>query len=393
MLLELKEGFSRFLSAASGQLHFAAHSHHYWPDVTLAAQERAWLDAAQLTDRKWARIYGEILPDVRDHIRCLLGGASPDSIAFAPNTHEFIVRLFSCFPAGKKIRILTTGSEFYSFSRQIRRMEEDGLVQVTRLETEPFVSFSQRFCDMLAQHDYDLVFVSHVFFDSGFFWPHIHNAVDAVRNSETFFVVDGYHGFMAVPTDLAHVEKRIFYMAGGYKYAMAGEGACFMHCPPQYGLRPVNTGWFAEFSALSGVQADAQVSYGPGGNRFMGATFDPTGLYRLQASLSWLRQNNVTVDKIRNHVHHLQRLFMDLADAELGQTEINHRNLVVPMTINDRGSFLTFRTPQASRLQEVLETHGIIVDRRGDRLRFGFGIYHDESDVMLLLGKLREILL
>ena len=30
---------------------------------------------------------------------------------------------------------------------------------------------------------------------------------------------------MALPTDLQRVAPRVFYLAGGYKYAMAGEGA------------------------------------------------------------------------------------------------------------------------------------------------------------------------
>ena len=33
--------------------------------------------------------------------------------------------------------------------------------------------------------------------------------------------------------------------------AMAGEGACFMHCPPAIAPRPRNTGWFASFGQLS----------------------------------------------------------------------------------------------------------------------------------------------
>ena len=47
-------------------------------------------------------------------------------------------------------------------------------------------------------------------------------------------MIDGYHGFMALPTDFAAIAGRAFYLAGGYKYAMAGEGVCFMHCPPGY---------------------------------------------------------------------------------------------------------------------------------------------------------------
>ena len=49
----------------------------------------------------------------------------------------------------------------------------------------------------------------------------------------TVVAIDGYHGFMAVPTDLSRIAGRAFYLAGGYKYAMAGEGVCFLHCPPE----------------------------------------------------------------------------------------------------------------------------------------------------------------
>ena len=35
----MKEHFSRFLGAAPGRLHVAAHSHHPWPDVTFEAHD------------------------------------------------------------------------------------------------------------------------------------------------------------------------------------------------------------------------------------------------------------------------------------------------------------------------------------------------------------------
>jgi uncharacterized protein YndB with AHSA1/START domain len=63
--LDLRAGFSRFLSADPDRLDFAAHSHHPWPDVTFAAHEQAWLDAARLVDDKWERVFGEVVPEAR----------------------------------------------------------------------------------------------------------------------------------------------------------------------------------------------------------------------------------------------------------------------------------------------------------------------------------------
>ncbi len=31
------------------------------------------------------------------------------------------------------------------------------------------------------------------------------------------------------------IAASVFYLGGGYKYAMAGEGMGFMHCPPGFG--------------------------------------------------------------------------------------------------------------------------------------------------------------
>ena len=41
--------------------------------------------------------------------------------------------------------MLTTDSEFHSFTRQIARLEEDRLVVAERVATEPFESFRARF--------------------------------------------------------------------------------------------------------------------------------------------------------------------------------------------------------------------------------------------------------
>ena len=55
-----------------------------------------------------------------------------------------------------------------SFSRQMSRLEEEKIVSVTRVRTEPFESFEQRFSDEARRGSFDLVYVSQVFFDSAF---------------------------------------------------------------------------------------------------------------------------------------------------------------------------------------------------------------------------------
>jgi selenocysteine lyase/cysteine desulfurase len=198
-----------------------------------------------------------------------------------------------------------------------------------------------------------------------------------VKDAETFVVIDGYHGFMAVPTDLGPVAGRAFYLAGGYKYAMAGEGACFLHCPLGYGLRPRDTGWYAGFSALEG--GAARVGYGRDGSRFLGATFDVTALYRVNAVQDWLAREGRTVPAMLAQVRGIERAFL----RESRSLQVNGANLLVPDEAR-RGRFLAFRTEQAGAIVARLAAKGIIADHRGDRLRIGFGIYHGEDDARRL---------
>lgn len=379
----LKHRFGRFLEP--DRLHFAAHSHHLWPDVTLDAQQQHWLDAAELVDDKWGPILEELLAGVQRQIAPHLGLSDPATLAFAPNTHEFVVRLGSCLEP--PFRIVTTDSEFHSFRRQAARWEEAGIVTALRVPVEPFASFPDRFAGAIVDEAPDLVYFSHVFYNSGFAVPDLTELVHAVPGEDAFVVVDGYHGFMALPTDLAQVESRVFYLAGGYKYAMSGSGACFMHCPPGYAPRPVDTGWYAGFGDLADTAPE--VGYAADGSRFFGATFDATPFHRMHAVMTMLADEGVSVADIHAHVRRLQAGFMaGIAD---GACPFATEDLLPEWDEADRGHFLTFRIDHASRVYAALHERGVITDHRDDRLRFGFGVYHDEDDVDRLLQVLQQI--
>lgn len=382
----MKSHYSRFFAAAPGRLHFAAHSHHPWPDVTREAQLEAWDDAARLADLKWDRVFGEVASEARSHIARVLDLPAASQVAFAPNTHEFVMRLLSCFPVGRRLKVVTTDSEFLSFSRQIARLEEAGLVDVARVPTEPFASFAARFRQAATAPDNDLVFFSQVFFNSGFVVRDLEALVNAAP-PRAMVVIDGYHGFFAIPTSLGGVADRAFFLAGGYKYAQSGEGVCFLSVPRGFEGRPLNTGWFAGFGALEGGDFQ-RVPFSNDGFRFMGATFDPVGLYRFNAVARLFESQGFTITAIDEHVKSLQRLFLDRLD-ERKDASISARDLIAPGDgLAGLGHFLTFRRTDAGTIAARLAARNVIVDHRGDRLRFGFGMYHDENDVAALLEHL-----
>lgn len=370
--------FQHFLQANQGKQHFACHSHHYWPDVTRAATLAYWDDSARLVDHKWHYIFDTKIPHTQQLIADIVNLPAPEQIVFAPNTHEFVMRLLSCFDWQKPLRVLTTDSEFYSFQRQIKRLSEYGNVQVEVIATEPFASFEQRFVQAAASASYELVFCSQVFFNSGYA---IADLTDFVKRlaaaTEAMLVIDGYHGFMALPTDLSAIAERIFYLAGSYKYAQGGEGCCFMAVPAGSEHRPLYTGWFAEFGALA-ADKSALVLYSEDGYRFAGSTMDFTALYRLEAALLLYKQQGITVGRIHRYVQQLQQRFLVLLAAQQ-HPMLNADNLLLH-NAERHGHFYTFRLSSSSQVAELaafLKQHGIETDYRGDRLRFGFALYQN----------------
>ncbi|MDX2089921.1 MAG: aminotransferase class V-fold PLP-dependent enzyme [Kofleriaceae bacterium] len=387
--MSYKAHFRRFLDADPERIHFAAHSHHFWPDVSFDAHVQAWLDAARLADRKWDRVFSELIPTAQGHIARRLALPDPTTVAFAPNTHELVLRILSCLPEDRPLRILTTDAEFHSFARQAARLAETGRITVSQIASAPHATFSARFAEAAAAPGWDLVYLSHVFFNAGYAVPDLPRLVANIPR-ETFVVIDGYHAFGALPVDLSAIADRVFYLAGGYKYAMSGEGCCFLHAPPGYGPRPRNTGWFAAFGALEDAAHPGDVVYAPGGGRFLGATFDPSALYRFNAVMDWLDSVQLDARAIHNHVVRLQEAFV--AALRGANLPLREEQLVVPLAEANRGQFLTFQTSDAANIHARLLAANMVTDVRGDRLRFGFAIYHDADDIPRGLERMQRAL-
>ena len=383
----LARHFSRALGAQPGRLHFAAHSHHPWPDATEAAHAAYWNDAAAMLDRKWDRVLGEVLPRAQGHVARLLGLSDARQVAFAPNTHEFVVRLYSCLDDRRPARVLTTAHEFHSFRRQTRRLAEAGRIVVEEIAAEPWDTFTRRFAAAARAQPWDMVWLSHVFFDSGFVVPDLASIVEAAP-PEALVAIDGYHAFCALPVDLGALHRRAFYLGGGYKYAMSGEGAAFLAVPPGCALRPVDTGWYASFDTLESAPS-GPVPYSDGAYRFWGATFDPSGLYRFAAAMDWLASTGTTIADVHRHALALQKHFLD-GLARIG-LPLAPSSLVPPAAVA-RGNFLAFDIDDAEEAHRRIAAQGVVIDRRGRRLRFGFGVYHSEHDVRLLLEALTRAL-
>lgn len=381
--MSYKKYYSRFLAGHGDVLHMACHSHHFWPDVTRDAMLEYWDDSATFSDQKWGKVFGEKVPALQKAVAKHLNLSRPDHIVFAPNTHDLVIRLLSTLDFKQRPKILTTNGEFHSFARQIKRLEEDGAIEVTRIDSFPAKNFWEQYFEQTAQHTFDLIFVSHVFFNSGTSIGDINQLVE-VKKEQGKIVLDGYHSYFALPVDLSEIQDRIYFIAGHYKYAAGGEGMCFMTCPPEND-RPVITGWFAEFEALASKQGE--ITYPTHGGRYLGSTMDFSPLYRALSVYQLLDSQKISVSTIHRHVQNLQKRFLQILD-EFNSIELN-RNMLIHDGMEKQGNFLAFQFADSEKCQafeQKLREIGILTDSRGNVLRFGFSLYQEVEDLERLRG-------
>lgn len=376
------------------------HSHQAWPDIAFEAQQRAWLDAAELVDDKWERAE-EQASRVREGFARLLGDA-PASIALGQNTHELVTRWLSALPLRARPRIVTTDGEFHSIRRQVDRLEEDGALTIVRVAARPADTLAERLARAVDDAS-ACVMVSSVLYDTAEIVPNLGVLASACESRGAALLVDAYHHLNVVPFDLASMGLgSAFVTGGGYKYCQLGEGNCFLRVPPDRNMRPILTGWFAEFAAHDTPHADRLVKYGPGASAFGGATYDPTSHYRAAAVVDFHRQQGLTPARLREisrrQVTLLKSRFEaldvnpDLAQIVAMPDAMRAGFLAIRTRLGDAGDGASLRTPRAGDIARALRQRGVLADARGEILRLGPAPYLDDGQLEDGISALGEVI-
>lgn len=375
--------YSRFNVA--NRLLLTGHSHQAWPDAGFEAQAESWLDAARHVDDKWEAAFQRA-----DRVKAGFAGLLEEpgaAIALAGSTHDLVVRLLSALPLGDRPRLVTTDGEFHTIRRQLDRLAEAG-VEVVRVAEAPVETVAARLARAVDGRT-ALVLVSAVFFDSGRIARGLEQVAAACRRQGAAFLVDAYHALDVVPFSIAALDLGDGYVVGGgYKYCQLGEGNCFLRIPPDCDLRPVITGWFSEFTALTSREREGRTAYGTGGERFAGATYDPASHYRAARVFEFFGEQGLTPTLLRQVSQHQMGVLAATFDGLDLDPAVVDRDRTAPLS--EIAGFLALRAPRAGTLAQRLHARGVMVDARGDVLRFGPAPYLSDrqlSDAMALLGE------
>jgi kynureninase len=387
--------YSRFRVAE--RMLLTGHSHQAWPDTGFEAQQQAWLDAAELVDDKWERAEARA-SDVRKGFARLLGDRR-ENIALGQNTHELVTRWLSALPLRARRRVITTDGEFHSIRRQVDRLAEDDLLEIVRIPARPADTLAARLAAAIDDRT-ACVMVSSVLYETADIVPGL-NLVSATCGTHgAALLVDVYHHLNVVPFDIDALGLAdAFVTGGGYKYCQLGEGNAFLRVPPGCRMRPVLTGWFAEFAALETgasrrhVDGDLQgsagsVPYGRGALAFAGATYDPTAHYRAAAVFQFHAQQGLTADRLRE----ISRRQVSLLKSSVEALDL-HENVarIEPIPEQRRGGFLAIRSQHAAELSRALRAHGVLTDARGQVLRLGPAPYLADEQLVRAVDALGAV--
>ncbi len=375
--------YSRFKVAE--RLLLTGHSHQAWPDCAHDGQMLAWEDAARHVDEKWAHAFAQaqavkagFAELIEDH---------EHNICLGANTHELVTRFLSALPLGKRPKLITTDGEFHTIRRQLDRIGEEW-IQIVKVPSYPATELVERLTSVLDDKT-SAVLISKVFYNTGM----IVNELDALSGRCQKFgaelLVDAYHAVNVVPFSVKKEGlESAFVVGGGYKYCQLGEGNCFLRVPPGCGLRPVITGWFAEFEDLAQSRNEEAVQYPLNAARFAGSTYDPTSHYRGAKVFSFMRTHQLVPELLRKVNQHQIKLLLDCFNALDADPDLIDYDRSI--SLNHRGGFLVLQTPHAHILQQLLRQRGVLTDHRGNGLRLGPAPYLSDSQLntaMQLLGE------
>ena len=278
-----------------------------------------------------------------------------------------MVRFLSALPLRERPRLVTTDGEFHTIRRQLDRLREAGL-DVCKVASRPVDTLVPRLIDAATDRT-AAVLLSSVLFETAEIVPGLNDLASACERVGAELLVDAYHHLNVVPFDVAASGlSRAFVVGGGYKYCQLGEGNCFLRLPPDCRMRPLYTGWFAEFAAVEKTAREAEIAWGPGAARFAGATYDPVSHYRAVAVFAFHREQGLTPEVLRTiSQQQTARLVTAIEALDLPPSVLR----LVPVSPEQRAGFVAIECVDAPGLARALAERGVWCDARGLRLRLG----------------------
>lgn len=380
----LSEHYSNF--KVNERILLTGHSHQAWPDCALEGILEAWKDACLSVDDKWEKAFRKA-DGVRKYLAELMDD-EPNNIVLGQSTHDLLIKFLSALDLKNRRKIITTDGEFHSARRQFDRLSQ-GWLDIVKISKEPLDTLSERIAENIDKYT-AAVMISKVMYQDAAIVEKTEILEEACLQKGACLIIDAYHVLNAIPFSLNKENfTRSVIVGGGYKYLQLGEGNSFMRIPPDTEFKPVITGWFSEFAALSDKKVLGEVPYGHGHWAFAGATYDPVSHYRAERVLRFFREKNLTPELLRELNLHQKKILAERFDG-LGfdESKITREKR---MPLDKYGAFQVFISPYAGKICSELKKHNIYTDYRGDNLRLGPAPFLSDTQIIRAVEIMKKI--
>jgi kynureninase len=347
--------FSRVLSSNSSYLA----NHSLGRPLDAMADDVA--EATTLWYRKLGDAWDPWLDEqqaFRIRIARLIGAARADCIIPKTSAGQGLRTVLNALHG--KPRVITTRGEFDSIDMILKQYATLDRIDLRWVEPDRQGDFSIGPLIGAVNDGADLVVVSQVMFMTGQIVQGLDTLAEVCHQRGARLLVDSYHAVGVIPVDVVQLGAD-FVIGGSYKYLRGGPGACFLYVAPEVlkdGLRPLDTGWFANADTFAYKRPESPVLKS-GGDAFLESTPPVLTWYQARSGQDFTLA--MGVDRLRAYsLKQLVAFRGYLSDAG-----------VDTMTGGDEGhgAFLAIRVADAMEFPAKLEREGIICDARGDWLR------------------------
>lgn len=294
----------------------------------------------------------------RGRIAKLIGAERPDCIVPRASAGQGLRAVLNALPG--KPRVVTTRGEFDAVDLILKQYAALGRIEVRWVEPNAEGEFTADELIAEAKRGADLVAVSLVMFKTGQVVSDLERVADACHRRGARLLVDLYHAVGVFPVNVQAM-RADFAIGGSYKYLRGGPGAGYLYLSSralESGLRPLDTGWFANEDMFRFQRPDPPVLKA-GGDAFLEGT--PAVLTWYQARSGAEFALAVGVARLREYsLRQLASLRKYLADA--GVPGVNGGD-------ERHGAFLAIRMKRAMEIPALLADAGVACDARGEWLR------------------------
>jgi kynureninase len=295
----------------------------------------------------------------RGRIARIIGAERPDCIVPRDSAGQALRAVLNALPG--RPRVVSTRGEFDSVDMILKQYAAKGRIEARWVEPDELDEFSaEALIREVERGGADLVVVSLVMFMTGQLMSGLDELSKACHAKGARLLVDVYHAVGIVPVDVQKIGAD-FAIGGSYKYLRGGPGGGYLYLSSnvlESGLRPLDTGWFANEDMLGFRRPDPPLLRS-GGDAFLEGT---------PAVLAWYQARSGAGFVLAIGVHRLWEY--SLRQLRILRGYLEEAGVTGISGGDDRhGGFLSVRLRNAMEIPKLLERDGIVCDARGEWLR------------------------